>query len=74
MAVYKRGDRWHYRFQLGGRQYSGSAGAGAGKAEAIELARATAATARVWILKRHNVELRGPEAALSPEAPSRTQG
>lgn len=22
----------------------------------------------------HNVELRGPEAALSPEAPSRTQG
>jgi integrase len=37
MSVYKRGDRWHYRFQLGGRQYSGSAGAGAGKAEAIEL-------------------------------------
>ena len=37
MSVYKRGDRWHYRFQIAGRQYSGSAGAGAGKAEALRL-------------------------------------
>ncbi len=37
MAVYKRGERWHYRFQIAGRQYSGSAGAGAGKAEALRL-------------------------------------
>ncbi len=30
---------------------------------------------RRWkAMQTHNVELRGPEAALSPEAPSRTQG
>lgn len=23
MAVYKRGDRWHYRFQVGGKSFSG---------------------------------------------------
>lgn len=37
MAVYKRGERWHYRFQVGGRQYSGSAGRGAAKSEAVRL-------------------------------------
>lgn len=37
MSVYKRGDRWHYRFQAGGSPYSGSAGAGAGKAAAVAL-------------------------------------
>lgn len=37
MAVYKRGDRWHYRFQVGGRPFSGSAGAGASRAAAVQL-------------------------------------
>lgn len=37
MAVYKRGDRWHYRFQVAGRQYSGSAGEGSTKSAAVRL-------------------------------------
>jgi hypothetical protein len=37
VAVYKRGDRWHYRFQVGGRPFSGSAGAGASRAAAVQL-------------------------------------
>ena len=37
MSVYKRGDRWHYRFQVGGRPFSGSAGAGATRAAAVQL-------------------------------------
>jgi integrase len=37
MAVYKRGDRWHYRFQVGGRPFSGSAGAGSTRAAAVQL-------------------------------------
>jgi integrase len=37
MAVYKRGDRWHYRFQIDGRSFSGSAGAGASRTAAVQL-------------------------------------
>jgi len=37
VAVYKRGERWHYRFQVGGQKFAGSAGALAGKAEAVAL-------------------------------------
>ncbi len=37
MAVYKRGERWHYRFQVGGQKFAGSAGANGGKAEAVAL-------------------------------------
>lgn len=37
MSVYKRGERWHYRFQVAGRQYSGSAGRGAAKSEAVRI-------------------------------------
>lgn len=37
MAVYKRGDRWHYRFQVGGQKISGTAGAAGGKADAVAL-------------------------------------
>lgn len=37
MAVYKRGDRWHYRFQVGGKSFSGSAGAGATRSAAVQL-------------------------------------
>lgn len=37
MAVYKRGDRWHYRFQIGGQSFSGSAGAGATRSAAVQL-------------------------------------
>lgn len=37
MAVHKRGERWHYRFQVGGQPFSGSAGANGGKAEAVAL-------------------------------------
>ena len=37
MSVYKRGDRWHYRFQVGGQRFAGSAGAASGKADAVAL-------------------------------------
>lgn len=37
MSVYKRGDRWHYRLQIGGQRFAGSAGAAGGKADAVAL-------------------------------------
>ena len=37
MAVYKRGERWHYRFQVDGQPFSGTAGANGGKADAVAL-------------------------------------
>ena len=37
MAVYKRGDRWHYRFQVGGKSFSASSGAGSTRAAAVQL-------------------------------------
>ncbi len=37
MSVYKRGDRWHYRLQIGGQRFAGSAGEAGGKADAVAL-------------------------------------
>jgi len=37
VAVYKRGSRWHYRFQVGGQKISGTAGAAGSKADAVAL-------------------------------------
>lgn len=37
MAVYKRGQRWHFRLQVGGQRFAGSAGAAGGKADAVAL-------------------------------------
>ncbi len=37
MAVYKRGERWHYRFQVDGKKFAGTAGAAGGKADAVAL-------------------------------------
>ena len=59
MSVYKRGDRWHYRFQAGGQRYSGSAGPGAGKASAVALEakmRADLLTGRLGTTPEHSVD------------------
>lgn len=37
MPVYKRGARWHYRLQVGGQEFSGSAGSAGTRADAIAL-------------------------------------
>lgn len=62
MAVYKRGERWHYRFQIAGRQYSGSAGAGAGKAEALRLEATRRAEATAG---QHRTEQRTVDDAIA---------
>ncbi len=59
MSVYKRGDRWHYRFQAGGQRYSGSAGHGAGKASAVALEakrRADLLAGRLGTTPKHSVD------------------